>query len=235
MPLVSHGYPDFNRVVSQADVLFVSQTNITISGATTYPMGYVGNQPFVGIKVFSTVGSFRVHVRFWTDATLSIPLAGFGFDIGPLGSCTTSVPVGGPFCTVIVTPDAPNRTFGMHVWSAPAEFGAAFVEGDDNVLLGAQGQGIGAGANTTFTAVSTIPGFAIVNASTTATNWVGHLTYVDYLGAVHHLHFFAPTVKTYTQLIFLPAMPVALNLQNNDAAAQSFDFSIIARPWSPGR
>lgn len=235
MAQVSHGYPDFNRVVSQSDVLFLNVFNDTISAPKTYPLGYIGNLPYLGVSYDGAGQRSRVEIDFYADANFAILLTPFAFDIADGGNFGGAVPIGGPFAQVTITPAGANLAYDIDVWSAPAEFGVFAARPTDNVLLSASGQSIGAGGNTTFAATHTAPASVVLCVSTTAVAWVGHLLATDYLGATTHIHFFTPGVTQYNQPVYLPAMPVSLNLKNNDAGAKLFDFSLIARPWSPGR
>lgn len=235
MPLVSHGYPDFNRVISQADVTLLHEVNVLINASTDKPLGFVGQLPYIGISFQSLGGAFRVWAAFYAEATYSTLLGVFAFDVSASGVFGGSVPIEGPFCKLTLFPAAAGQHYSIDVWSSPAEFCSFVAQPDDNVLLSASGQSIGAGANTTFAATRTFPAESVLCVSTTAVSWVGHIFGTDYQGNLKHIQFFTPGVTQYNQLVYLPAMPVSLNLKNNDTGVKLFDFSLIARPWSPGR
>lgn len=235
MAQVTHGYPDFGRYQAQSDVLFLHESNIVINAAVDKPLGFVGQLPYMGITFQGLVGAFDILFAFYADSAYNTLLTVFAFDVNAGGVFGGSVPVGGPFCQVTLTPSGAGAKYSADIWSAPAEFGAYVALPTDNMLIFEKARSVAAGANFQWDSNRTFPGAVHLSIHTTAAVWTAELYGVDYTGATKFVLFHDSGGANYGEDFNFPALPARLIVHNGDGASRFFDVSLIAHPWSPAR
>jgi hypothetical protein len=235
MPIPTHGYPDFQRVVSQSDVFLDHQTAVTINATTARILGYVGSFPYMGFYFESLGGTGSVIIQFFPDETYTSGLGIFVFDVNTLGVCGGAVPIGGPFCRVTFLLGGASLQYVWKAWTAPSEFTSAQSSPTDNVIFSELGTAIGAGVTTTRDATRTCGGEAYWSVNCTAATWQATISVVDRLGTVTYLQRVDNGQPRHSELLYLPPAPARVSIQNTSGAGASFNLALVMRPWSPGR
>ena len=222
------GYPDWRRVATQANVLYLDE-DITATN-TTVNRGpfFVGTQRYMGIYLEAISGQWTFKFTFYSDQARTHTLDAYEFDLANLGETLhVSVPVVGPWVYIQAT------AYGVGVQCATTLWGASDRLTSNrfsfsNVLISETAIAIAAGASQTFNADPVWPGEA-------------HLCFQQAAGTSRLLLFqlFAgggtldlwrrdlTAAQPVGELVKLPAGSVRATVTNTSAAATTFSLYLV--------
>lgn len=217
-------------------VVLFQKTVAQVAVPTTFNLGFVGNSPNLGIGFQSLSNAAQVDIEYFADSAYSVFLSGFSFAIDILTAATfyNSVPVGGPFCQITITPSS-NFIYNGRVWVSPVEFVGAQSVPAWNFLISEKARSVGAGVNFTWDSDTVYAGEAHFNFHTTAAVYTIEMYGVDYNGTLNFIFFRENGGANYNETLLLPGLPIRVIFHNGDAASKFVDLSLIAHPWTPGR
>lgn len=228
----AHGYPDWNRVASQADVRYAGINRLTAVTFTEGPF-FVGNLPAVGLYLEATTNPWRVEIEFHNESALNFILGRYTVELATTGvTFNQVVPVLGPWMAVrFVTPGAGGE-YVLRAWGTalPALPGLAA----DPILFSIVNQNVNAGATFTGDATRVWPGEACWYVQSGLATWFATLQGRDTTGAVTRLNLYTQASLVMPQTVFLPALTPRLTFTNSTGAAGTFSASLVARPMAPG-
>jgi hypothetical protein len=227
---VAHGYSDWRRAVSRADVVWIDASGEVINAQTTYGPFFVGADQFTGLAATASVGDLDVWFRYFSDVTGALQLTESHVELRQGCRVDWSFHSRGPYVSVTVTAAAYPATYDLKLFSTgESGFGHPFF-GRSNCILSAGPVNVGAGVTAVFPAARIWPGEAY---------WHGYfeggtsnrvlLQHVNYVGQVFNLDYGSQAVPAVGRNVFLPAGLVQISAFNNDAVVRPLYYSILGR------
>lgn len=232
---VVHGYPDWYRVESRADRLYLNTTTTSTTVALVLLSVFVGDISYLGCRFLMTTEPASFELGFYADSGETILLSTLTIDVAAGGQFVGSIPVAGPYLRVrrILNGANANTTQAL-VYEASSLFHANHGSPANNVLLNQDNTAIGAGVTATLDTTRTWPGEAHVYATMDALSWNADVYSRDRSGTNRLLLRLDQSTGSMSQLIFLPPTPIRLVITNNDGSGHNYRFSLTARPMYPG-
>lgn len=232
---VSHGYPDFGRYVATADKELLNLNVADIDAQTNYGPVFVGDVPWLGIFFLSSGGAFTVQMRYGTQPNGTGILTTQSFTVESAGIALLSFPVGGPYLTLRVTPQAINGVFNAQVYTQHSPAPTDNSDTSSNIVLSSVATAVGAGATVTVTASRVFPGPAVWNVFTTLATWEAHVRSHTAGGSQTRLDTVNQAVAQPSRMLYLPYEFVRVAFTNNTGAAGTFNTTIVTSPsWPMG-
>lgn len=232
---VVHGYPDWYRVQSRADKLYLDDTSTSTTVARILFTEFVGDISFLGCRLLMTTEPASFEFNFYADSGQTILLSQVVIDVAAGGQFIGSIPVSGPWVRLrrILNGANANTTQAL-VYEASTLFHANHGAPTNNILLTQDNTAIGAGVTATLDTTRTWPGEAHVYATMNAVSWNADVYSRDRSGTNRLLVRLDQSTGSQPALIFLPPTPIRLVITNNDASAHNYRFALVARPVYPG-
>lgn len=226
-----HGYPDYGRVVAQADKRLDRLSVPDIDAVTNYGPYFTGDAPFVDIGFVSGVGAFRIELRYYADAALTIQTNAYGMDILNGMIINLTFPVKGPYLQFRVTPAAINSSFDCDL----TVMGDGMSDGGGSsrtpIVLSDLNRNVAGGGNFAATSVWLAPGPAVWNVYTFLATWEARLEALDFNGVALRLDTANNTQGNFSRLVYLPLRPIRLTVLNTTGAAGNFNYSLLSDPF----
>lgn len=224
---VPSGYPDFGRYQAQATKVYLALAQNGIVANTMFNLGYVGDVAVLNVASFATAGTCDLTFFFTTqdNAGFTTGIHQITHRLGTLFEQT--VPVLGPYCHVTLDVGTTPIDITTTIVQATTPFKHFDVLGFNNVLASAEPFNAPVG-NTFVSCTRIIPGPAVLFAalppvvssvSVYATDKLGNNTFISRV--------FGNGVEGYREM-FLPPMPIRLQLSNAGPGAQNFVYSLTA-------
>lgn len=226
------GHPDYQAYAQWRGLnLFPDTVLNQAPGSVTFGPFTMTHWSALWLRMLITAGQAQVSLHWWADAAATIGLGADTFFVNATTSLLTSMPVQGPYLTVVV-----NNTGGINL------VGTRWMTGSNNnpgrpifPITTDEASAINI-AVTSGTPVNRRPGFIMGGLGYLMVNprdATGHLTFVlqqlDETNTVQAILWQAVGITALVTLNFVaPAIPIQLQVTNNDGAAQhNFDCFLI--------
>lgn len=218
LPLpVTQGTPDFLPQLASANIQILRKSE-SISALKTYPIVYVGNIPYMYIRI-SAAAAMNLGIAFFADAAGTQSLFGDVVTTSTTASdAMVCVPVRGPYVKFTVERGVYPGTINFDAFSVPSRFNVYAGTDGENTLIDVHPQAIAAGATVDINAITVRSGRiyfrAVLEASASARI---QLFAVDFLGVEHMLDYSNQDMSSTGRLLYAPALPLRLRVFNNGA------------------
>lgn len=230
-----HGYPDWQRQFSVADVLFFQTGATSTSVDVTRGPFYTGNNTHLGVRFFSNNNGFRLTLDWFADAALTKKLATSGVEIAALGAFHQTMVVLGPWVRATISPGATvPASFGLTLWAAAGPFMPLDLASAG--ILVSNSQVVNAGATVHVTTTRAHSGAAVLTWRHDPATWAMALSILDRNGAVatQFLNVANAIGASGIATIYLPPSTIDVTLQNTSGANGSMRTFLTALPSSLG-
>lgn len=228
---VQHGHPDWSRTVSASDILVVDTGTIAQAAATVvHGRFFVGNLPFLWVRLFVDGGGARLRLHWYEDLTGGVAIAENLADTRFPAVAEGPFAVLAPFVEVATLVDATPRDVNCRVWQGLQPSQTDTQLGGSGLLSAYQ---------------SPVPGFTTNTYDANLIRWGWgywtslfdlpasysvRLNAVDYLGAATLLAYNHFTNPHPGGLIVIPAQQMQIQALNNVAAGHVVTFSVFVHP-----
>lgn len=230
---VSHGFPDWNRSVAASDIQIFNNLALNLTGLTQTDVFFVGHMPYMYIRANST-SSVNVGVSWFADKAATISLFGDVITTTTGGEAIQSVPVRGPYVRFTLERGAYPGTIGFQALMTPVPFNAYSGTDGENTLISVDGTNVGAGVTSNFNATNTRGGWAYWHAHLeTAAAFRIRLQAIDFTGVAHLIDIVPASVNQEGKMLFIPALPMRMQVFNADAVARTFFGTLVHHPFYP--
>jgi hypothetical protein len=225
------GFPDYGRLFTQANVLYDSEINKSISAQTHIGPFFVGNVEHVGLTLFAYNHGARFTFSYFADAALAVGLQVETIDLRPGTSFEETIPVLGPWLQVTVDLTAYPDHVDFQLWHAAGPF---LMQGGDpfgTVLISVDGVNVGANSAATDVATRAHMGWAQWSATMdAAAAWNHKLQVISFSGQTTTLEYTSTDTGRRSGLIFLPAGVAQIVSSNADAVPRARHVFLHALP-----
>lgn len=231
---VSHGYPDWNRVVAQADTLLLGAAfDPTLADPTDYDLGFVGNYPAIGVTFGVTVQTHVFQMGFFGTPLFQDEFGTYSFRVSTTAALVQrSIPVLGPYLRLRIDPEALGGG-PLHlafVSSSPGSFVPNGSEPLNSVLISTTATAVGVGATVTSNATRVWPGEATWTVTSASTAYRAVLQALGVGGAWTTIDSIQGAgLPSQSHKVFLPAAPIRVQFTNNGGAAANHDTYVVSR------
>lgn len=224
------GYPDWGRLSARANALYLSKSMVAGTSDGVQAPIYVGNQPTLGLFCTRTSGNWSLDFEFYNDVDLTTFLGRHEFDFnGNTNFLRSAVTVLGPFLSINAGGAAAGSVFKVTV-AAVSQQGTYADRSWANILIGATGVAIGAGATGTQQPLYMWPGNAFLCYQAAAQPSILQLDAIDFTGAARP--FWRRTLAAGAkvgEMVTLPASTVVARVTNTGAAADTYDLYLTGQ------
>jgi hypothetical protein len=202
---------------------------------TTVGPFYVGSLPFIVVDLFTLTQRVHVEITWFSDVNVNTIVGQDNMVVTPLSSGRITLPVVGPYMSVLLTPAALTTAINGSI----IQTGQAAAHSGGNplgqVLFTARNVAIGAGVTVNLDATRVRAGMAHFAGSLgSAAGWNIAVQYLDSAGVFQYLADKQAGEPRYTGLIFIPAMPTRIVINNAAGAASVYNVALIMRPSVAG-
>jgi len=223
--------------------IFVDNQNITLgnNASTGFPPGttafYSGNMDNLTLVFDVTTGAAELSISWFDDIEQSTNISNDFIDNNSTAtSFEQSVPVKGPWFTVGIL----AGPAGCHIDNLIIADGGSMASiGNDqgvtqSLLLANDGFSVAAGTHTNLAVIGPYAGQVSIMGYTkdlTAFNWSMELLAVDIAGGLTPVWFIDQRHVQQTDHVYLPAMPIRLDVVNGDSVAHNFTIIVTRHPF----
>jgi hypothetical protein len=233
---VSIGYPDWNRQVSEAQVVEVNDNPGSGTGVFAYPIRPMTATKALQVYAQPLSGAARFDFRFYPDSGGSFIGAHFQADCQLNDQALQAVPILGPYMDVQVTPAAAGpQSWTLMVWHTPY-LAAQSLNVAQYKGINQDGVNVGAGLTVKLRSSLVFASEISWRIRTLASSYSVDVNVVDYLGTtlpVGHVDN-GDGIAPPQQHTFAPAATLEVALSNFDAVANTFDVRLARRPYWAG-
>jgi hypothetical protein len=231
-----HGYPDWGRFVASSDKLLLNDTQAAHNNTYTSATIFVGDIPYIGVRLFIGTNSAHAEVRYYLESSLTTLLATDSFDYRGGSDLHIGLLVKGPFVSVVVTPTVNPIDITLSITSRHGP-GSSLTENPLRyVLISQLAVAIGAGATVQAFSTEITPGPAMWSIQTNVATWTASIGAIDAAGVNTRLDLASNVFPAMPRLVFLPPTTVRIGITNTSGAAGTVDFFCTAQHiHSPGR
>jgi hypothetical protein len=229
--LAPHGYPDWQRQFSVADVRLLNISNVAANPTSTQGPFFVGTFPGLGVRAHLDSGRATLQLDFYADSGLTQLVDGHAIFLDAGSFVRIRVPVLGPFLSVTVTDDTgAGSQYDLILNLHHSPNANQQPDPNTNALINFTGVSVGAGATRNDQAAFVRPGWAYLqhrNALATSTT---RLQYLSNAGVWATIYERINVADTDAQLVLLPAAPVRIQVINTTGAAGLFSHYLNGMP-----
>jgi hypothetical protein len=228
------GTPDWFRTFATSRTIFARQIANSISSPLTLPVLALANMENVGIYFQGIINPGQIIFQWFEDQALTLSLTTDVIEVIAGTSFDQTIPVKGPFATLQINPQgATPFTYTLIVYEAPhPAITQPFATG--NLLIEEDGVSVPATSTTTVTASRVYCGpISIIAYSVDAASFSVDVQAQRAGGAIHSLSRVDQVSPRTHHLLYTPAIPLVINMNNHDAAARQFYVFVTAKPLYP--
>jgi hypothetical protein len=214
---VLQGAPDFLPQLASSNIQIIRKSE-SIAALTTYPIVYVGNTPFMYIRISAAV-AMNLGIAFFADLAGTQSLFGDVVSTRAFAAdAMVCIPVRGPYVKFTVEREAYPGTINLDAFAVPSRFNVYSGTDGENALISQQNVVLGAGANITFQANTVRSGRAFWTADLrNAGTFICYLYAVNFLGVTTLLDYIDAPSRQRNRSVILPALPVQIQMFNLSA------------------
>lgn len=228
---VRQGNPDWGRQIAYGAIKILQRSTGTASGTSVGPI-YAGNLPYIYLRLFC-IQAVELSVSWFMDSAGTQSLFG---DVVTVDATATDaivcLPVRGPYVKFTFLHAGGNPTISLDVFSVPSRFNVYTVNGGVNSLVVGMNVNLAGGANTTVRANTVRAGRGYWYADLVGgVNFIIYLLAFDYLGVSTILDVVKPANRASARYLFIPAMPMGIQVFNQDAGAHDYQVSLLFHPF----
>jgi hypothetical protein len=141
--------PDYGGQASVAGALLVNNSGKALAAPDVIGPFPTTLSPYLGLYTYGDVSNSYVVFDFYSDEALTVHLVGITFSLRANKWVQQSIPVGGPWCKITVTPFGATSTYTLRVWFIPTPFFPLNLFSNENVLITQSSVAVAAGATLT--------------------------------------------------------------------------------------
>ena len=227
---VVHGYPDYSRQTPESDVIFWKAVNEVVNAQTTKGPFFCGAFPAIGFRFSISVQNCRFTVRYFSDAAGTDFLGSIGIDGYTAQPITVTIPVLGPWFTVVIDVAAAGMQMLGACYAAPHANIATLNGSATNVLIAQPSVAVGAGVTVPVDATWMFPGEASWVPSSSLATYNVTLVAVDYLGNETDIDVATQVVNAQRRIVHLPYQRVRAKLTNTTGGPGAIGVRVTAHP-----
>lgn len=217
-------YPDYGRQVSSADIIVVSHVNQNFVGFVADPIRFVGQYPYVHVKARSNLAGMMINLAWYLDEAGTIQIGDDWAQCLASQELEVAFPVLAPFLRVTTSLTAyPNTATNVVSMTSVPQVPYGGGNGTNTLISVANGGPLAGGANVFVDASSVRGGEAYLEMDVLgAVNFTAYMFAVDnFVGNVFLATSYA-AVRARPQHVFLPALPIRVQIFNQDAGAHDY-------------
>lgn len=228
---VLQGQPDFLRQLASANIQILRKSE-SIAALTTYPIVYVGNSPFMYVRITAAVG-MELGIAFFADAAGTQSLFGdVMFNPATSGDAIACIPIRGPYVKFTVDRAAYPGTINIDAFAVPSRFNVYSGTDGENTLISSDATSIGAGGSLTLNAGAVRAGRITFNAELEgAASFIARLYCDNFAGGATFLGVIRESNAARSIQLYAPALPLRVLIQNQTAAAHNSFCSVVHHPF----
>lgn len=228
---LGHGYPDWGRQTAASDIQVVNSVGLNLTGLTQLGVFPVHNLPYLYVRTDSA-SSTNLGLAWFADSAATISLTGDTITTAVGGSAIQCVPVRGPFVKLTIERGAYPGTVTVQVFMVPKPFNAYAGTAGETNLIESNAVAIAGPGLLQLNATETRGGRIFWNGEIeNAAAMIIRLYAVDFAGTTHLIDFTRENGRSMPRMIFAPALPLRVDLQNLDGVAHNSFCVVTHHPF----
>lgn len=228
----SHGYPDWGRSISAADIEVLAGTTVITASPTTIGPFFVGNFTYLYAELLTAVNAAQFEFIWRPSETSPFSVARRAVTSLPAIEADGTLPNLGPWVEIEVSVAATPTTVTHRVWQTMSR-GARRTTVGGGGIFAVDGTAVGGGVTRTDNAPAVRWGWGWWSARLEdAVGGRMRLLTVDYLGNTNLLAYWGNGDGPVATPILLPSHPIRSEVFNGDGGPHPFYLSLY--PHSHG-
>jgi len=228
---VLQGAPDFLPQLASSNIQVIRKSE-SIAALTTYPIVYVGNIPYMYVRISAAV-AMNLGIAWFADSAGSQSLFGDVVTTNATAAdAIVCIPVRGPYVKFTVERGVYPGTINLDAFAVFSRFNVYAGTDGENILVSADGTSIAANSTASFLATTVRAGRISWTCEVeNSASFLARLYCTDFTGTIHLLDAMREGARGMSRQTYAPALPLHVFVNNQVAAAHNAFVTVVHHPF----